>query len=398
MMSWVYKSRGAESPLMSPCKHFLLLVLIVCNGGCSASGDQTFSDVMARLDEQAGIADICADSAEATFIASGADDLLNTPLLAVTNKPTTGILPDSRTYVSLATYWWPDPDSDDGLPYIRRDGEVNPETTGQQSDLPRMIEMAQRVELLANAFELTENEKYAKSAIAQLYTWFIDAETSMYPHLEHAQMVRGLNRGRSYGVIDTWWLVRVVESFPHLRQSAYWNDEFEAGLRAWFTHYLNWLRNSEFGRTEMQSENNHGTWYDLQVITFARFVGQEEFARNYLERVSLGRIPDQISISGRQKHEARRPRPLHYSIYNLSGLMKLALHGKELGMDFKNADGWFSGSLEDACRYLVNQMKGTDPALLVHPEDATDTARLYSDLAKNTQELFGSESLPPVQN
>jgi hypothetical protein len=29
--------------------------------------------------------------------------------------------------MSLAPYWWPDPKSPNGLPYIRRDGERNPE-------------------------------------------------------------------------------------------------------------------------------------------------------------------------------------------------------------------------------------------------------------------------------
>ncbi|MFP4367259.1 MAG: alginate lyase family protein, partial [Bacteroidales bacterium] len=30
-------------------------------------------------------------------------------------------------YMSMGPYWWPDPEQPDGLPYIRRDGEVNPE-------------------------------------------------------------------------------------------------------------------------------------------------------------------------------------------------------------------------------------------------------------------------------
>ena len=29
--------------------------------------------------------------------------------------------------MSQAPYWWPDPDTPDGLPYVRRDGERNPE-------------------------------------------------------------------------------------------------------------------------------------------------------------------------------------------------------------------------------------------------------------------------------
>ena len=35
---------------------------------------------------------------------------------------------DRHDYMSLAPYWWPDPAAAEGSPYIRRDGEVNPET------------------------------------------------------------------------------------------------------------------------------------------------------------------------------------------------------------------------------------------------------------------------------
>ena len=40
-----------------------------------------------------------------------------------------GIAPsgDKKDYVSFGTYWWPNPDTGDGLPYIVRDGELNPE-------------------------------------------------------------------------------------------------------------------------------------------------------------------------------------------------------------------------------------------------------------------------------
>src|SRR5437762_13988851 len=33
---------------------------------------------------------------------------------------------DKHDYMSIAPYFWPDPSKPDGLPYIRRDGEVNP--------------------------------------------------------------------------------------------------------------------------------------------------------------------------------------------------------------------------------------------------------------------------------
>lgn len=377
---------------MAQQTRIFFLVLIVCISGCNDIRNEKLGDNnYARFDQESRSLRVQPDSLHVRRILSGADDVIGKPLFRVTDKSKTGILSDPRLYVSLATYWWPDPDLEEGLPYIRRDGEVNPEIGGEQSDLPRMIGMAQRVELLADAYKLSDDEKYAKPAIEQLYAWFIDKETAMYPHLEHAQMIRGLNQGRSYGVIDTWWLIQVVESFPNLKRSMYWNIEVEAGLRAWFTHYLNWLRNSEFGQKEMQSKNNHGTWYDLQVVTFARFVDQVDFAQDYLEKVSLTRISTQISISGRQRYEVRRQRPLHYSIYNLSGLMKLALHGQALEVNFKEADGWFSGGLKDAFHYLANKMEGTNPAHLVHSEDPTDTGKLYNKLTENTQMLFGTE-------
>jgi hypothetical protein len=40
------------------------------------------------------------------------------------NDPPSG---DKHDYMSLAPYFWPDPNKPGGLPYIRRDGETNPE-------------------------------------------------------------------------------------------------------------------------------------------------------------------------------------------------------------------------------------------------------------------------------
>jgi hypothetical protein len=361
------------------------LILFILFQGCEEA--QNYTSYSSLSDEFEYY--VSAATPDERIIARAAS-VLDKPLVSVTQKPRNTQVHDPRNYVSLACYWWPDPDSDNGKPYIRKDGSVNPETRSEYSDLTKLIEMARRVELFASAYQLTRDEVFARRATDQLHAWFLDGETAMYPHLEHAQMVRGRNLGRSYGLIDTWWLIRVIESVPILGESEHWTIEMETGLTAWFTHYLNWLRNSEFGRTEMQSKNNHGTWYDLQIITFARFAGQHDFAAAYLKEVTRNRIARQISINGRQKYETRRPRPLHYSIYNLSGLMKLARHGNELGVDLKNYSRFFSGSLEGALLYLVNNMDGVDPASLIDEYDQTDTKSLYLALLKDGQKLFGS--------
>ena len=56
-----------------------------------------------------------------------ADAALKQEPLTIVNKPILPSSGDKHDYMSVGPYWWPDPDKPDGLPYIRRDGEVNPE-------------------------------------------------------------------------------------------------------------------------------------------------------------------------------------------------------------------------------------------------------------------------------
>ena len=56
-----------------------------------------------------------------------ADEALAAGPFSVINKPTAPPSGDMHDYMSQAPYWWPDPAAPNGLPYIRRDGERNPE-------------------------------------------------------------------------------------------------------------------------------------------------------------------------------------------------------------------------------------------------------------------------------
>jgi hypothetical protein len=293
-----------------------------------------------------------------------------------------------QDYTSLATYWWPNPDTESGLPYIRKDGRVNPESMTELSNLPQLILMSRRIEILSAAYRFTGNEIYAKRAIEQLNVWFIDSKTSMLPHLEHAQLIRGQDTGRSYGVIDTWWLVRVVDSLKLLNRSGAWSDETDRKLKNWFTHYANWLSNSSFGKAEKAQKNNHGTWYDVQFITFARYLGWDQFVSSYLDSVTRGRVSEQIQFSGKQRFEASRTRPEHYSIYNLYGLLKLARTARENGMDIVEPDFLFSGNLRNAYRVLIDQVGQKNPASFTKQFDETDTARIWYLLLLEAHLLF----------
>ena len=58
---------------------------------------------------------------------------------------------DKHDYISFGPYWWPDPAKKDGLPYIRRDGEVYPGSQSGGSDSPALGKMTSAVHTLALA-------------------------------------------------------------------------------------------------------------------------------------------------------------------------------------------------------------------------------------------------------
>src|SRR5207302_521491 len=56
-----------------------------------------------------------------------ADDALTAGPWAVTDKTQVPPSGDKHDYLSQAPYWWPNPNTPDGCPYIRKDGQRNPD-------------------------------------------------------------------------------------------------------------------------------------------------------------------------------------------------------------------------------------------------------------------------------
>lgn len=69
---------------------------------------------------------------------SKADKSLKNPLYSVMDKTLVAASGDKHDYYSFPPYWWPDPSKKDGLPYLRKDGETNPDANSSATDKSRL--------------------------------------------------------------------------------------------------------------------------------------------------------------------------------------------------------------------------------------------------------------------
>lgn len=283
-----------------------------------------------------------------------ADKLLAVAPPSVTEKKKTPPSGDKHDYVSLAPYFWPDPSKKDGLPYIRKDGKVNPESRDEEAnDTLRMRLFGSGVETLALAYYFSHDEKYAAHAAAFLRTWCLDPATRMNPSLNFAQAVRGKNDGRGTGILESRVLGTVADATVLLDGSAAWKATDQKAFDQWAGAFLDWLLASAPGKDERAAKNNHGSWFDVQAAELALSLGRREEAQRILAEVPRKRIAVQVEPDGRQPMELARTNSFSYSCFNIEALTELANFGQHLGVDLWQSGGKDGRTLRKALDYLL---------------------------------------------
>jgi Alginate lyase len=267
---------------------------------------------------------------------------------------------DRHDYLSYARYWWPNPKTPDGLPYVRHDGRTNDEALakGDRGTIGRMYD---DVETLALAGYVLNERRYADRAATLVRAWFIDPATKMNPHMRYGQAIPGLTEGRGSGIIDTRHFIRVLDSVSLLKDTGGWTDGDSTALVAWMKQYLDWLQNDPQAVEERDGDNNHGTWYDAQLAAIAMHVGERDVARTIVESAKANRVGKSIEPDGSQPEELARTKSLHYCVFNLSAMSVLARIGEQVDVDlwaYSTHDGRsIRRALDHVTPYLLRAKK-----------------------------------------
>lgn len=266
-----------------------------------------------------------------------ADKMLTGKPPSVMDKRSIPVSGDRHDYVSLARYWWPNPANPKG-PYVRRDGETNPDIGTDRFDRSALSRMAREADTLALAYYYSDERKYAEGAARVIRTWFLDPATAMNPHMEYAQAVPGVSNGRPEGVLDGASFIAVIDAVGLIAPSGALTPDESAALESWFARYVDWMLKSPNGKEEGKASNNHGLWYDAQVARFALFARRPDIARKIVAAFPKARLARQVDASGAMPAELTRTRSFHYSLYALAAAYTLADSAACLGINLYHSE------------------------------------------------------------
>lgn len=282
-----------------------------------------------------------------------ADKLLEVQPPSVIDKKLVPPTNDKRDYLSISRYWWPNPDTEDGLPWIRKDGETNPSTQNDDVDRDRLGLMEKMLHSLSLAYFFTEDEKYAKKTAEVIDRWFLDKKTGMKPHLEFSQSVPGNPKGRRSGMLDGRVIpMRLIDAVTIISPSEHWSKKQTKAVDKWLKKYLKWMTSSELGKKGAKQRNNHGSWYFYQVATMSAHLGDEKQFKDAVKRVKM-LFDHQFDMDGSQPLELDRTRGFFYSCFNLTAIFHTAKLADKKGMPFWDYVDHNGKNLYSAVDYLL---------------------------------------------
>jgi hypothetical protein len=278
------------------------------------------------------------------------------------NDPPSG---DKHDYMSLAPYFWPDPSKPNGMPYMRKDGETNPEVKDFK-DKDYMPKLCESVNTLGLAYYFSGDNKYAEHAAQLIKVWFLDKATAMNPNLNFSQAIKGINNGRGAGLIDARHFIKLIDGIGLINDSKQWTATDQQGMKRWFTDFLNWMQTSKNGTDEMKAKNNHGDWFDALRLSIALYIGNTDLAKKIVVNAK-SRLDSQMDDNGNFPKEMERTTSLHYSGFAIQAFFLIAQMAEKIKIDFWHYTSPSGKSLKKAfdtySPYISKEKEWTGPQI-----------------------------------
>lgn len=302
-----------------------------------------------------------------------ADGALIQPAPSVTQKSLTPSSGDKHDYYSFGPYWWPNPDTASHLPYIRKDGQTNPESKTDATDSVRMAHFGNDMRALGLAYYFSGNNAYAVKAAEMARVWFVSPQTRMNPDMAHAQAIPGVVDGRGIGIIDSRVLIDVMDTIELIRPADTLSEADYQAIKNWYGQFAQWLLTSDNGFEEGNWHNNHGAFYDAQVVAFSLFSDHPDVAKKQMRVAQLRHLTGQIDREGNLTAEIERTRSWHYTQFALSAYLRLARYGELTGVDLWQSsidDHRLQQALRVAAKPVGNAADWRYPELKFNEEEA----------------------------
>lgn len=310
-------------------KHLFLLAVLSAGAALPGAGLPTIP--AERIPTKAELAGRPMATRALAELRGKRNALLKQPPISVTfDKKLPSPSGDPRDFTSCGPYWWPDPARPDGMPYIRRDGQFNPDFPSY--DQTKISRVGRWITVGALLWHFDRDEKAAAKAAELIRVFFLDEATRMNPHMKYAQGIPGRTAGRVEGIIDTISFADLVNMFVLLKESPALRAEEYRALQGWFEAYTRWLLEDPMARKDFGKKQNHGLSYHAQIIAYARFCGNEALAAEHLGIVR-GLIVKAVDERGFLPEEVHRTRSWHYSAFALQMIFRSVGAGRAQGID-----------------------------------------------------------------
>ena len=173
--------------------------------------------------------------------------------------------------------------------------------------------------------------------------------------MNYGQTIPGINKGlgRGEGILDTYSFFEMLDAVEILKKSKVFTIEDQLVIEDWFKTYVNWLQTAPVAAEEQAAKNNHGTAYDVQLVRYAIFTGNNQLAKKIANNFAKNRLFTQIETDGSQPLELARTTGLGYSTFNLTHFLDMAQLAKTLDIDLLNKESQDGRSILKAVDYLV---------------------------------------------